>query len=125
MGYIEANPNPEGKIVDDCVVRALSIALDTDWETVYAKLSVLGLMYHDIMTANYIWAKMLEENGFRKFIIPDTCPNCYTIKQFAEDNPSGIYVLGTGQHAVAVKNGNYYDTFDSADYVPIYYWIKM
>ena len=125
MGYIEANPNPEGKIVDDCVVRALSIALDTDWETVYAKLSVLGLMYHDIMTANYIWAKMLEENGFRKFIIPDTCPNCYTIKQFAEDNPSGIYVLGTGQHAVVVKNGNYYDTFDSADYVPIYYWIKM
>ena len=66
MGYIEANPNPEGKIVDDCVVRALSIALDTDWETVYAKLSVLGLMYHDIMTANYIWAKMLEENGLLK-----------------------------------------------------------
>ena len=125
MGYIEANPNPEGKIADDCVVRALSIALDADWETVYAKLSVLGLMYHDIMTANYIWAKMLEENGFRKFIIPDTCPNCYTIKQFAEDNPSGIYVLGTGQHAVAIKDGDYFDTFDSGDYVPIFYWIKM
>ena len=125
MGYIKENPNPEGKIVDDCVVRALSIALGTDWETVYAKLSVLGLMYHDIMTANYIWAKMLEENGFRKFIIPDTCPNCYTIKQFAEDNPSGIYVLGTGQHAVAVKNGSYYDTFDSGDYSPICCWVKV
>ena len=125
MGYIEANTNPEGKIVDDCVVRALSIALDTDWETVYAKLSVLGLMYHDIMTANYIWAKMLEENGFQKFIVPDTCPNCYTIKQFAKDNPTGIFVVGTGQHAVVVKNGNYYDTFDSGDYVAICFWVKV
>ena len=125
MGYIEANPNPEGKIVDDCVIRSLSIALDMDWESVYAKLSVLGLMYHDIMTANYVWAKMLEENGFRKFIIPDTCPDCYTIKQFVKDNPSGVYVLGTGQHAVAVKDGSYYDTFDSGDYSHICCWVKV
>lgn len=123
--YVEFNPNPDGKITDDCVIRSLSIALDLDWETVYIKLSVFGLMYHDIMNANYVWAKMLEEYGFNRYIIPDNCPNCYTVKQFAKDNPSGIFVLGTGQHVVTVKDGCYYDTFDSGDYVPMYCWKKV
>ena len=29
------NPNPKGKNVDDCTVRAMSKALDQDWETTY------------------------------------------------------------------------------------------
>ena len=75
MSYIFANPNPEGKLVDDCVIRALSIVMKTDWETTYTRLSVLGLMYHDRMDANYVWGKYLEENGFERYLIPDTCPD--------------------------------------------------
>ena len=122
MSYVFRNPNPEGKLVDDCVIRALSIITGEDWETIYVKLSVLGLMYHDRMDANYVWGKYLEENGFRRYLIPDTCPNCYTVKQFALDYPNGKYLLGTGEHVIAVIDGNYLDTFDSGDYVPIYYW---
>lgn len=122
--YIFANPNPDGKLVDDCVFRALAIVLDTDWEDVYAKLSVLGLMHHDRPDANYVWAELLESNGFRKHVLPDTCPNCYTVKDFARDYPDGDYLLATGEHVVAIRNGNYYDTFDSGDYVPICFWRK-
>lgn len=31
--WIEYNPNPTGRNVDDCAVRAVSKALNTDWET--------------------------------------------------------------------------------------------
>ena len=124
MAYVFFNPNPDGKLVDDCVIRALSIVLDMDWEEVHAKLSVISLMYHDMMNSNYVWERMLDEYGFRRHIIPNTCPSCYTVRQFASDNPEGVYLLATGQHVVAVINGDYYDTFDSGDYVPIYYWQK-
>lgn len=122
--YVFCNPNPDGKLTDDCVIRALSIVLDIGWEDVYAKLSVIGLMYHDIMNANYVWAKLLDEYGFRRHVIPDTCPCCYTVKQFVEDHPRGTFLLATGQHVIAIIDGSYYDTFDSGDYVPIYYWQK-
>lgn len=122
MSYVFTNPNPEGKLVDDCVIRALSIVMKRDWETVYVQLSVLGLMYHDRMDANYVWGKYLEENGFKRHIIPDTCPDCYTVKQFSNDHPAGEYILATGEHVIAVIDGNYMDTFDSGDYIPIFYW---
>lgn len=124
MPYVFYTTNPEGKLVDDCVVRALSIVLDTDWESVYTRLSVLGLMHHDRMDANYVWADMLEENGFKRYVIPDTCPTCYTVRQFTIDYPKGTYLLATGEHVIAVQDGNYLDTFDSGDYVPIFFWQK-
>ena len=122
MAYKFFNPNPDGKLIDDCTIRALSIVLKLDWETVYTKLSILGLMYHDMMNANYIWAKLLDEYGFRRHVIPDTCPSCYTVRQFAIDNPEGTFLLATGSHVVVVIDGDYYDTFDSGDYVPICFW---
>lgn len=122
MAYKFYNPNPDGILVDDCVFRALSIVMDEDWETTYVKLAVLGLMYHNRMDSNYVWGKYLENNGFKKYIIPDTCPDCYTIRKFCDDHKSGIYLLATGNHVVAVIDGDYIDTFDSGDYIPIYYW---
>lgn len=124
MGYVFVNPNPEGKLVDDCVFRALSIVLDTDWESVYARLSTLGFMYHDRPDANYVWAKLLEESGFKRHVIPDTCPDCYTVRRFTDEHPEGTYLLATGTHVIAVQDGDYLDTFDSGDYVPVYYWKK-
>lgn len=122
MGYVFCNPNPDGILVDDCVFRALSIVMNTDWETTFVRLSVLGLKYHNRTDSNYVWGKYLEENGFKKYIIPNTCPDCYTIRQFCKDNKHGRYLLATGEHVVAVIDGNYMDTFDSGDYVPVYYW---
>lgn len=37
MAFIYYNPNPMSRIVGDCAVRAISKALDIDWELAYAK----------------------------------------------------------------------------------------
>mgnify|MGYP001143329198 CR=1 FL=1 len=39
MGYSHYNPNPAGKSVGDCPVRAIAKALDKSWEEVYAAAS--------------------------------------------------------------------------------------
>lgn len=73
-------------------------------------------------SSNNVWGAYLEEKGFERLSIPNTCPNCYTIKDFCKDNPKGVCIIGTGSHAVAVIDGDYYDTWDSGDEVPIYFF---
>ena len=53
-----------------------------------------------------------------------TIPYCYTVKDFCKDHPQGVFVLGTGTHAVAVIDGDYYDAWDSGNKVPLFYWRK-
>lgn len=51
----------------------------------------------------------------------DQCPECYTVRDFAEDHPKGLYVLGPPNHAVAVIDGDYWDSWNSGSTVPSYY----
>jgi hypothetical protein len=69
-----------------------------------------------------VWGAVLREEGFKRYIIPNSCPDCYTVKDFCIDHPRGTYVLGTGGHVVTVVNGDYFDSWDSGEEVPIFYW---
>ena len=120
--YREFNPNPDNKIVGDCVVRAICAATDLDWEQAYVGIAIQGLSLHDMPSSNYVWGTYLKNQGFVRRAIPDTCPDCYTVKDFCGEYFRGTYILGTGTHVVAVINGDYYDTWDSGDESPIFYW---
>ena len=122
MAFLMLNPNPKNARVGDCVVRALSIATRRPWEDIYTALAVYGFMLCDMPSSNAVWGAYLKDQGYDRNVVTDTCPDCYTVKDFCRDNPSGTFILGTGTHAVAVVNGNYCDTWDSGDEVPIYYW---
>ena len=106
----------------DCTIRAISKALDQDWETTYAGTALEGYRLCDLPSANHVWGSYLKRKGFKRYIIPDECPDCYTVKDFCADHPSGTYILAIHGHVVAVCDGDYYDTWDSGDEIPIYYW---
>lgn len=122
--FIFYNPNPQKKLVGDCVIRAISKITDEDWETVYIGVVLKGLEMHDMPSSNAVWGSYLYSRGFRRNIIPNTCPDCYSVKDFCEDHSAGLYLLATGTHVIAVKDGNYFDTWDSGDETPIFYWRK-
>lgn len=122
--YVEWNPNPTGRRTEDCAIRAVAKALDVDWEKAYAKLCANGFSMGNLPNANEVIGSVLRENGFYRKNIPNTCPDCYTIGEFMEDNREGVFTLGTGSHIVTMVNGNMYDTWDSSDLVPIYVWYK-
>jgi len=124
MSYIFKNQNPYNNLVGDCVIRAISLANDTDWDTTYLGIISTGYELKDMPSSNSVWSTYLKKNGFSRYIIPNTCPDCYTIKDFCIDHPNGTYILATGSHVVAVIDGNYYDTWDSGNEVPIYYFKK-
>lgn len=124
MAYVMDNPNPAGSYVGDCVVRALSFATGDSWADTYIKLCLEGLILSDMPSSNKVWGEYLKGKGYHRYIIPDTCPECYTVRRFSEDHPTGTYILGTGTHVVTVIDGNYIDSWNSGDEVPIYYWYK-
>ena len=97
MGYSNYNPNPAGRSVGDCAVRAVALA-----------------------TGGY-----LIRHGFSRHVMPDDAPDGYTVAEFARDHPSGMFVLSMpGRHVVTVVDGDYYDSWDSGAEVPVYYYAK-
>lgn len=122
--YVFSNPNPAKILVGDCVVRGISILTDKSWEYTYMELLVQGYEMYDMPSSNEVWGGYLQGQGYRRNIIPNLCPSCYTVKQFCEDNPQGRFLLATGSHVIAVIDGSYYDTWDSGDEVPIYFFTK-
>lgn len=122
--YEYYNPNPVGRSVGDCAVRAISKALDTDWETAYMLLIVNGFQMGDMPSSNSVIGAVLRQHGFKRKNIPDACPDCYTAEEFCEDHPKGVFVLGFGAHVATVKDGDLYDSWNSLQEIPQYYWYK-
>lgn len=122
--YIFYNPNPKGSNIGDCVIRALTKACDMTWDDVYLDLMLLGFVMKDMPSANHVWGTYLMQNGFQRFALPNTCPDCYSISDFCNDHPKGTYVLATGSHVITIIDGNYYDSWDSGREVPAYLFAK-
>lgn len=120
--YVKFNPNPCGKSTGDCVVRAISKILKMSWREAYIELTIQGLKDCDIISSNEVWGNYLRSKGFKRYIIPDTCPSCYTVKDFCIDHSHGEYVLGSGTHTVAVIDGNHFDAWDSSNEPVIFYY---
>lgn len=118
------NPNPYHHTIDDCVIRAIAIATGHSWDYIYIALTMRAYELKAMPSTNFVWDGYLRDIGYKRNAIPDMCPDCYTIEEFCKDHPNGSYILATGQHVVAVINGDYYDTWDSGELVPIYYYRK-
>ena len=129
--YIFHNENPDKKRTIDCVIRAVSFVTGSDWETTLINIMIECIRFHDMPEVNYVWASYLRKCGFTRHMIPDTCPFCYTVKDFCRDHPVGTYLLviiaygSEGGHVVAVRDGDYYDIWDSGNEAVTYYWSQV
>ena len=120
--WIYANPNLEKKEVPDCVIRAICIALNKPWLEVSDELYLVARSQYSITSDDNIWGRYLYSLGFEPFVLPSICPKCVAIKEFAAMYPYGTYIIGTGYHAVAVLDGNYYDSWDSGNEIATFFW---
>lgn len=122
--FVYYNPNPLSNQTNDCAVRALSKALDMDWETVFAILSANAFSMGGMPSSNFVWSATLRKYGYYRDVIPNTCPDCYTAEDFCYDHPYGTYVLSFDEHVATVKDGKLYDSWDSSQKVPQYFWYR-
>ena len=118
------NNNPVNRNVGVCAVRAVSVALGVDWETAFAMITENAFQMADMPSSNAVWGSVLRQNGFKRYAVPNTCPMCYTLGDFAADHPNGIYVVGTGNHVATIISGVVWDSWFSLGETAEYYWTK-
>ncbi len=53
--WVRCNPNPLGKQVGDCAIRAIAIATDKSWRNAYDDLCQLGGIRADLPHGNAVW----------------------------------------------------------------------
>lgn len=120
--WIRFNPNPVNARVEDCAQRAIAAALDVDWDTasdlIYEMAKGMGTTTND----DAAWGAVLRRAGFVRAVIPNRCPDCYTVADFCRDHPRGVYVLKLSGHVATVIDGHVYDTWNSSGEIPTYYW---
>lgn len=115
-------PNPFNISTSDCTVRAVCAVTGLDWRTAHRILCELSGELGEMPDRNRSWWAFLRAIGFTQFRLIDTCPDCYTVADFARDHPHGRYILGPHEHAVAVIDGDWWDSWDSGGTVPTYYF---
>ena len=122
--WVKYNPNPVGRKVGDCSVRAVSKALGISWDDAFDLMAYNAKQMGDMPSGDAVWGSVLREHGFTKKTIPNYCPDCFTAEDFCRYFPDGVYVLGFGGHVATVVDGDLYDSWDSSDEIVVYYWRK-
>ena len=45
----------------------------------------------NVPSANSVWGAVLRDHGFSREILPNTCPQCYTLEQYLNPVPIPAY----------------------------------
>lgn len=114
--WVEYNPNPLGKNVDDCSIRSYCAAKDVEWDTAFNWACEIAEREKDIINSGSVCHQVVTEkigmvlNKKSKKIKPKDRP---TVMEFVCMHPTGTYILDCPKHFVTTRAGFYYDSFNS------------
>lgn len=100
------NANARNRFVNDCVIRAISVAEGKTWDETYDELSDIaqyeGNLFNDAdFVENYLDKRYKRVAHYSKYV-----------GEFAEEYPNGIYLVTMPNHITVIIDGVVYDTFD-------------
>lgn len=117
--YIYYNASPNGQRRNDCVVRALSLALDLDYFDVEDLLVEIGDYYEceELCVACYSFLLnaiigLKTYDGMGK-----------TVGEIAREHPNSVLLIRVEGHLTVSINSAIYDTFDCTNEICDRYWI--
>lgn len=110
--YKYYNANPLGRLVNDCSIRAISLATDTSWDQTYNKLAHFarqqGITFSEVEFINEYLA-----DQYPCFEPQDM--KIDTLGEFLDLNLPGHWLVTMSGHITCVIDGVCYDTFDPSD----------
>lgn len=120
--YKNFNNNPKNKNAGDCVIRSFALASGKSWDDTLTNLFNISMRIKFMPNDKKTYTEYAESLGFISCKVELKNGHKPTVKSFAEDHTIGVYILRVANHLVTVKDGVYYDTFDSG-YKSVYmYW---
>lgn len=116
MSYKFYNANAKGNFVNDCVIRAVSLAEGKTWDETYEELSSIaqekGIILDDVNFVEPLLDDRYERECFNEMLVGD----------FMINHPYGTYLITMKGHITCVINGTLYDTFDCRSRVMYCAW---
>lgn len=124
--YYQPNKKDLKDNYGDCVIRALTKVLDKEWSDIFDELVPLARDMQCMPNSKPCYQSYLESKGFTyQGISNKKGVKRPTVKSFTKEHPEGEYILRVAHHIVAVKDGQYHDTWDSGHKSLYGYWSKQ
>lgn len=117
--YFQPNDHIDG----DCVIRALCKATGWDWKEAYA-FAFLSTAKEQFMPNYKDGERLLYKKLGWRWHSHNTRKPRPTVAEFAQQHPTGSYVLSLSKHHVCVTNGSYWDIWDCGGRKIYGYWEK-
>ena len=110
------NANPKGKNANDCVARAISVALSQSWEQTLREMTELGIKLGLVFNEDKLIDQYLKQKGWDKYPEPRNLSNKkISVAQFLtyKENQKGVIIAKAGSHHVTlIVDGVVWDTWD-------------
>lgn len=103
------NVNPNKSDINDCTIRAISVAKGISWDEAYEELSTQARRKGLMMDS----AEFIE--GYLDKEYSRICPREMTVAEFLNKHLIGTYLITMKGHITVIKDGILYDTFDCSD----------
>lgn len=107
--YRYYNANPNNSNIEDCTIRALSVAEGISWDEAYDLLSnsarELGLMQSDVRAIEHFLDLRYDRVPVYEEKVGD----------FIKNHKRGVFLITMPGHITVIKNGINYDTFNSSN----------
>ena len=124
------NANPKHKLTTDCVIRAISTALEQEYTETLKELVAMSIRTGYAVSDPKCYDRYLKTKGWIKKGQPRKHNGrSYTGQEFARDcktfDESRVIIhIGCG-HIAAIMDGRIWDTWDSSTLCVGNYWVPM
>ena len=111
--YRYFNANPLGRKVNDCTVRAISLATGKSWDFIYKILSEFARK-EAVMMDNIKYIDKFLDSNFLK-VYSHNSGYKMTVDEAAKEFNRGVYLITMQNHITCCIDGVIYDTFNPSD----------
>lgn len=123
--YRYYNANPANIITDDCVIRAISTALDKSWDDVLKDLFKYSLKYKYFINCQELYEIYLQNNKWQKHKKPYRKNGKeYSLNEWLEIFGGEAIVTVGEDHLTYVNKHVVYDVWDCTNGIVETFWTK-
>lgn len=122
MAWQFLNLQPLGKLEEDCVTRAISLATGQDYYTIQEQLNLIGSLFHCEKLCVCCYKHLLDYVYNLERI---EAVQGMSIKEFLQVFNSGIYIIRVDGHLTCAIDGEIIDTWDCTDKIVDIVWFVI
>lgn len=110
------NANPRGRRVNDCTVRAISLATRVSWDRAFNELCDFA-QSQAIMPDEIAYIDEFLARRFTKVYCSRCGDKKITVGEFVMNHPYGTFLITMSGHITCCIDGVIHDTFDPSTYI--------